>query len=113
LDEKQHHQTLIWKCLKRNGVNGCEYLRGTSYRAAIGYTESPGFLENDWLLATFAAKRLQAITRYIEFVDNGEDQPAPWEHLKNQIYLGSDAYVEEQQARVASDVDLSEVPSSQ
>jgi REP element-mobilizing transposase RayT len=85
----------------------------SSYRAVIGYTESPAFLESDWLLATFAAKRLEAITRYIEFVDNGDDQSAPWEHLKNQIYLGSDAYVEEQQARVAPDVDLSEVPSSQ
>jgi hypothetical protein len=31
LDEKQHHQTLIWKCLKRYGVNGCEYLRGTAF----------------------------------------------------------------------------------
>jgi hypothetical protein len=30
LDEKQHHQTLIWKRLKRNGINVYEYLRGTS-----------------------------------------------------------------------------------
>jgi hypothetical protein len=29
LDEKQHYQTLIPKCLKRNGVNAYEYLRAT------------------------------------------------------------------------------------
>ena len=29
LDETQHHPTLIWKCLKRNGVNVYEYLRRT------------------------------------------------------------------------------------
>ena len=28
-DEKQHHETLIWKCLKRNGVNSYAYLRWT------------------------------------------------------------------------------------
>ena len=30
LDEKQHHQTLIWKRLKRNGINVYEYLRETT-----------------------------------------------------------------------------------
>ncbi len=29
LEEKQHHQTLNWKCLKRNGINVYEYLRRT------------------------------------------------------------------------------------
>ena len=29
LDETQHHQTLIWECLKRNGINVYEYLRRT------------------------------------------------------------------------------------
>ena len=29
LDETQHHQTLIWQCLKRNGINVYEYLRKT------------------------------------------------------------------------------------
>ena len=27
LDERQLRQTLIWKCLKRNGINVYEYLR--------------------------------------------------------------------------------------
>jgi len=30
LDETQHHQTLIWKRLKHNGINVYEYLRRTN-----------------------------------------------------------------------------------
>ena len=43
----------------------------------------------------------------------GRNQPAVWEQLKNQIYPGTDAFVEKMQTKVLPDADLSEVPSAQ
>jgi len=46
-------------------------------------------------------------------VAEGKNQPSPWEHLKNQIYLGSDQFVDDLQRRVERPDLLSEIPSSQ
>lgn len=51
--------------------------------------------------------------RYREFVAAGKDQPAPWEQLKNQMFLGADAFVEKMQAQLDAGKDLSEVPFKQ
>ena len=41
------------------------------------------------------------------------NQPAPWELLKNQIYLGSDVFVEQMVARLDEQDPLSEAPAIQ
>jgi len=52
--------------------------------------------------------------RFRQFVEAGRDQPAPWEALRNQVFLGSDAFVERMQARIEGlDGQLSEVPTAQ
>ncbi len=43
MDETEHHQTLIWKCLKRNGINVYEYLRRTRISRATCEQKSEGF----------------------------------------------------------------------
>jgi hypothetical protein len=38
--------------------------------------------------------------RYRSFVAEGKHQPSPWGQLKNQIYLGSEAFVDKMQRRL-------------
>ena len=71
------------------------------------------WLETDWVLGQFSAAREQAIRRYIDFVRAGVGLPSIWESLKNQIYLGGEAFQNEIQARVPSASDLREVPRRQ
>jgi len=85
----------------------------SSYRAAAGQTHCPAWLSRDWLLGAFGPKLSVAENRYREFVSQGRGQPSPWEKLKNQVYLGSDQFVEQMQGRLEPDRDLSEVPVGQ
>ncbi len=85
----------------------------SNYRATAGMTSAPEWLETDWILAAFAKRKHEAQTAYRRFVAEGKDQPSPWEGLKNQIYLGSEAFVEEMQRKVDGDQRLSEIPKTQ
>lgn len=49
----------------------------------------------------------------MQFVSEGKGRASPWGKLRKQIYLGDDEFVEEMQARVEPDADLSEIPSGQ
>ncbi|MBU0498762.1 MAG: addiction module toxin RelE, partial [Gammaproteobacteria bacterium] len=48
-----------------------------------------------------------------QFVADGKNQPSPWQSLKNQIYLGSEAFVEQMQDKVEAGRHLSEIPMTQ
>ncbi len=37
----------------------------------------------------------------------------PWEHLKNQVYLGTESFVTKLQSKIEADKDLCELPKSQ
>jgi len=84
----------------------------SNYRATTGFRDAPPWLATDPTLSSFAVRRAEARKRYQEFVAQGKGQPSPWEQLKNQIYLGSDAFVERLQKNIAADADLSEIPRS-
>ncbi|MGH8606172.1 MAG: transposase [Gammaproteobacteria bacterium] len=66
----------------------------SSYRATAGLDPRPPWLCTDWLLSQFSAQRASARRRYQAFVTAGIGQASPWERLKAQILLGSDAYVQ-------------------
>jgi len=88
----------------------------SSYRATAGQGEQPTWLMTDWLLSAFAKRRSAAMAQYKVFVAEGRDQPAVWEQLRNQIYLGNEAFVEKMQAALSKkkqDADLSEIPLPQ
>lgn len=71
------------------------------------------WLPTEWILSVFADRKGQAIERYQEFVAVGRSQPCPWGQLKNQIYLGSEGFVEKMQANLDAGKDLSEIPAQQ
>ena len=85
----------------------------SSYRASIGMAELEGGLNVDWILSQFAKRKPTAIKRYQEFVKAGKKQPSPWELLRNQIYLGSDKFIDRVRKYIPNDVDLSEIPQRQ
>jgi len=85
----------------------------SNYRATAGMTAAPNWLETDWILAAFAERKQEAQAAYRRFVADGKNQPSPWEELKNQIYLGSDAFVDAMQRRMDGDQHLSEIPKMQ
>lgn len=85
----------------------------SSYRATVGQTKVENGLTVDWLLAAFAKRKATAIERYKKFVAEGKGQPSPWRLLRNQIFLGTDNFVEKMQSLIDGEKELSEVPSSQ
>jgi len=85
----------------------------SSYRAIVGEANAPAYLNIEWVLAAFAKRKSAAIDRYKKFVAEGNGQPSPWTLLQNQIYLGSEQFVEKMQSLVDGDKQLGEIPSSQ
>ncbi|MEN8129379.1 MAG: transposase [Pseudomonadota bacterium] len=87
--------------------------RWSSYRATIGNDPPQARLNTDWLLSCFAKRKLTAIERYKRFIAEGKNQPSPWEQLQNQVFLGSEKFVDEARKHLPADKDLSEIPKSQ
>lgn len=85
----------------------------SSYRSTAGQADTPDWLSTDWILSAFSVRRDEAIQKYQVFVAEGRNQPGVWEQLKNQIYLGSEAFVQQMQARQPAKADLSEIPLPQ
>jgi len=94
-------------------VRSAEEWPWSSYRASAGLTKAHECLTTDWVLAGFDSKRRAACGRYRKFVSHGRGQPAPWENLRNQIFLGSDAFVEDVLSRVDPEQSLKEIPRLQ
>jgi len=84
----------------------------SSYRAMIGKAQPPEWLDTRATLATFGETESKAIERYLQFVAEGKGQPSPWEHLKNQVFLGSDSFVDAMRRQVPQNRDLREVPQA-
>ncbi len=49
----------------------------------------------------------------LEFAGAGIAKPSPWHDLKNQIYLGSECFIERLQAMIDPDRPLTEIPQRQ
>ncbi len=85
----------------------------SSYRQTAGVIIPYPWVATDWLLAQFSKLRKHAQAKYKEFVAAGKGLPSPWSKLKNQIYLGSDAFVENMQAELEENQCLDDVPLAQ
>jgi len=84
----------------------------SSYRATADGRNQPTWLNVQWLLSAFDSKRSAAGLAYRRFVSEGRRKPSPWGELKQQTYLGSDAFVEAMQAKVDDHADLDEIPAA-
>jgi len=82
----------------------------SNYRQTAGLVDCPAWLETDWTLAGFGPQRGGAVQAYRAFVSEGRNQPSPWESLKNQIYLGSDEFVDDMQRQLDPSQPLNDTP---
>jgi REP element-mobilizing transposase RayT len=85
----------------------------SSYRATAGEEDVPPFLQTDWLLRAFGEERPRAVSEYCQFVADGIRAANPWCDFKNQIYLGSEHFVERMQSKIDPARLLREVPQRQ
>lgn len=85
----------------------------SSYSATTADAACPDWLRRDWLLSAFGSTEEAAVAQYRRFVAEGIGQPGPWAQLKQQVFLGSGAFVDELSRRLPKDRDLSEVPLAQ
>ncbi|MEE8364559.1 MAG: transposase [Gammaproteobacteria bacterium] len=94
-------------------VNNARAWSWSSYRDTAGYRAPPQWLRIEWLLAAFGKRQSNAQQKYQAFVAAGKNQPSPWEELRNQVFLGSEEFVNDLQLKIKSNRDLSEIPKSQ
>ena len=85
----------------------------SSYRATAGQSAAPSCLTTDWLLAAFGARTGEAVRSSRRFVQEGNRQSSPWLLLRNQVYLGSETFVENVQTHIDCEKELNEIPASQ
>jgi hypothetical protein len=78
----------------------------------LGEEPAPDWLETRAILAAFGETEASAVAHYVRFVAEGNGQPSPWEQLKNQVFLGSDRFVESMRRKLPPDRDLREVPQA-
>jgi putative transposase len=70
-----------------------ERYRWSSYRPMLGLAPVPSGLATEWILDQFAGTRAIARKRYAKFVHEGIGAPGPWEEVKGQVLLGSEAFI--------------------
>jgi putative transposase len=87
--------------------------RWSSYLDTAGLRQSPDWLTSESILAAFGKRKSSAQKKYQSFILQGKGQPAPWDQLKNQVFLGSDEFVKTLQKKISANKDLSEIPLSQ
>jgi hypothetical protein len=83
------------------------------YRATTGVAAYPEWLRRDWLLSAFGATQQAGVAHYRRVVAEGIGRAGPWEQLKHQVFLGSEAFVDDLRRRLPKDRDLSEAPRAQ
>ncbi|MDF0645580.1 MAG: transposase [Nitrospira sp.] len=69
----------------------------SSYRGTAGELTGPAWLSTDWILGQLGRRQREAQMRYREFVAEGRGGSHPWDQLRGQIYLGSEAFIERHQ----------------
>lgn len=85
----------------------------SSYRATAGITQVHECLTTDWILSAFGKQRKRAQSHYRDFVQQGKNQPSPWDRLKNKNYLGSSSFVDEMQCKLDPEQSLKDIPKLQ
>lgn len=99
--------------IRANMVKNIKDWPWSSYRMMIGKAVAPPWLETDWILGYFSKQRKRAIEKYINFVREGVGLPSIWSNLRNQIFLASEEYVNQQQKQIKKKASINEVPMLQ
>ena len=91
----------------------------SSYHATLDARVRPTWLKVDWVLSQLGVQKKRQLERYVEFIQQGlrgdQRDVTIWESLRGQVFLGSDAFVQAMQDRMASVANLThpEIPRMQ
>ena len=99
--------------IRANMIKNIETWKWSSYQGMIGEKPAQLWLETGWTLGQFSKQRKRAIGKYIDFVREGIGLPSIWTHLQNQIFLGSEKFINNKQKQIKKKETLSEVPRLQ
>ena len=118
LVEKQAHllelaRYVVLNPLRAGMVRTAKDWPWSSYRATAGLSNKQEWLCTDWLLQGFGRTRADAQEAYGRFVSSGRDQASPWQALRNQIYLGSEAFIADAQCQMTPEQPLADIPKPQ
>lgn len=67
--------------------------RWSNYRATVGETERPRFLEVDWTIKCFGTAGPKARERYRQFVAEGKGASSPIAEVTGQVFLGGPEFL--------------------
>ena len=99
--------------IRANMIKNIETWKWSSYQGMIGEKPAQLWLETGWTLGQFSKQRKRAIGKYIDFVREGIGLPSIWTHLQNQIFLGSEKFINKKQKQINKKETLGEVPRLQ
>jgi hypothetical protein len=86
----------------------------SSYRATAGHSPAPPWLAIDRVLACFGREPGLACAEYRRFVEAGiGDTTRPWDNVAEQVYLGTEAWIEEVRKQIDSRPRSDEHPAAQ
>jgi len=103
---------LVLNPVRAGMVDAPEQWRWSSYRAMIGKEPVPKWLSVERILGQFGEPVGQARRRFARFVRERASHSV-WDGLRQQIYLGDQAFVEKMQAKAKINGDVRSVPQSQ
>lgn len=95
-------------------VDSPDEWRWSSYRATAGLAPTPVWLQVDWTLSQFGKEREDSARAYRRFVADGRARGSrPWNRVENQIFLGSERFRKQMQARASRASLPDEIPHRQ
>lgn len=104
---------IVLNPIRANLVSTVSDWKWSSYQATVCKVQCPNWLAANYILALFSHDIRIGIKKYQEFVTNENICESPWSRLKNQIYMGSDDFVKNMQAKIDLQKNLSNVPKPQ
>lgn len=99
--------------IRASMVKNIKDWKWSSYNAMSGEEFTQSWLETGWILGQFSKQQKRAIEKYVDFVREGVGLPPIWGNLQNQIFLGSEKFINNIQKQIIEKDTLSEVPRLQ
>ncbi|WP_447971420.1 REP-associated tyrosine transposase [Nitrospira sp. M1] len=65
----------------------------SSYRLTAGLEKAPSWINVDGVHRLFHRSMSEGRRRYQQFVRDGVNEPSPWEHVRGQIFLGTEPFL--------------------
>jgi len=65
----------------------------SSYRVTMGQETTPSWVKTGGVYRLFHRSKDEARRRYQHYVRDGVHEPSPWEHVRGQIFLGTEPFL--------------------